>query len=90
MTDIIRYYDYTKYPSIHKNSYWGSHRAQGDAPDQEIIKNRNEFITSYNVKSYKSSKIAKKRLEHIFIMGDEKDNKIEMTKSVKQQLNFGV
>jgi len=87
MTDT-RYYKYTKYPSIYKNSYWGNHRGRGDAPDQEIIKNRNEFITNYNIKSYKSTKIAKKKLEHIFIMGDEKGNKTEMTKSVKQQFDF--
>jgi len=89
MTDM-RYYDYTKYPSIYKNSYWGNHRGRGDAPDQEIIKNRNEFITNHNVKSYKSTKIAKKKLEHIFILGDEKGNKTAMTKSIKQQFDSWV
>jgi len=89
MTDT-RYYKYTKYPSIYKNSYWGNHRGRGDAPDQEIIKNRNEFITNYNIKSYKSTKIAKKKLEHIFIMEDEKGNKTEITKSVKQPFDFWI
>ena len=44
------YSDYTDYPEIFSNTYWGDFQ---NAPDEGIIKNRNNFIKDYKIKEYK-------------------------------------
>ena len=44
------FYERTKYPKIYACSYWGHFKDEDESP--EIIDNRNNFITEFNIKSY--------------------------------------
>jgi hypothetical protein len=47
-----QFYEYTTYPKIYKNTYWGRCRCDDNDlnSDLEIIENRNKFIDEYNIK----------------------------------------
>lgn len=44
------FYERTKHPKIYACSYWGHFKNEDESP--EIIDNRNNFVTEYNIKSY--------------------------------------
>jgi len=44
------FYERTKYPKIYACSYWGHFKNEDESP--EIIDNRNNFITEFNIKAY--------------------------------------
>lgn len=46
--------DKTSYPKIFKNTYWGNGHSDGD---EEVMKNRNDFIEEFNIQ-----RVAKKYL----------------------------
>ena len=46
-------YEKTKYPKIFKKSYWGRH-LYGGQYDDDIIENRNMFVTNCQIKEYKT------------------------------------
>lgn len=41
----------TKYPKIFKGSYWGICYCEDEIYEDEIIKNRNEFVREFDIKS---------------------------------------
>jgi len=50
------WYDYTNYPKIYKDCYWGHFSSMigkdgvvEHEPDSQIVNNRNEFIIKYNI-----------------------------------------
>jgi hypothetical protein len=48
--------DLTKYPTLFKNSYWGCFKAEGNTQiDNDIVKNRNEFVEEFKIKTYSAS-----------------------------------
>ena len=55
MTGNKYWRDYTNYPKIYKDCYWGYFQSEitngilEHEPNKEIVKNRNEFITKYNI-----------------------------------------
>jgi hypothetical protein len=49
MTQELKLYERTKYPNIFKGSYWGGH-IQDSVGDEEVIENRNQFVTEYGIR----------------------------------------
>lgn len=48
------YYTHTHYPKIFNQTYWGAFDNSKNLLEDEIIENRNQFISTYNIKNIKS------------------------------------
>lgn len=69
MTEL-KYYTYTKYPKVFARCYWGNHRG---CLDDEIIRNRNNFVEKYDLSSRKWRRSGRKERTHFDILYN-KDN----------------
>lgn len=49
--------DYTNYPKLFENTYWGQYRSE--PPEDNIVENRNRFVEQFSIKS-KVNKIPKR------------------------------
>ena len=85
----MRYYEYTKYSALYKQTYWGN--CSCGPPDEEIVSNRNEFVKKHNIGSYRhSSTLPKKLCQHIYVMVGQDGNKKEMDKKMMKSFSHGV
>jgi len=50
-----KYADRTSFPDIYKKSYWGNFHTENKVPSDEIIGNRNDFITDHEVLRYRET-----------------------------------
>ena len=57
-------YEQTKYPKIYTNTYWGNFK---ELVNKEIIDNRNDFVTKYNIKGWKNKSVGKILHEYGYI-----------------------
>jgi len=75
-------YQQTKYPSIYKSSHCGRNSA---ILYPIIIEKRNSFLRQNNLSTYRrNSKIPNKKLEDIYMMLDEKNNRLPHTEKMLQ------
>ena len=54
MIEKKQFWEYTKYPKLFKNVYWG--KFESDSPNWDIIRNRNMFVELFKIQSYKNIK----------------------------------
>lgn len=52
-SDRDYYYTHTNYPKIFNQTYWGAFDNSKNRLEEEIIENRNKFISTYNIKDIK-------------------------------------
>lgn len=53
-SDRDYYYTHTNYPKIFNQTYWGAFDNSKNRLEDEIIENRNNFISAYNIKDIKA------------------------------------
>jgi hypothetical protein len=90
-------YEKTKYPNIYKNTYWGRFKYDDtviriQTGDDEIIKNRNDFIKNFKIKKFQRDSIIenmlhplkngnshRKFLDHVEAYKDDDKNYVVIT-----------
>lgn len=64
MSDYHEYKDRTNYPEIFESSYWGRFRATDEAPEHEIVANRNALVRDYGLVKRNKTTYPKYVTEH--------------------------
>lgn len=52
MSEDKCFYQYTAYPKKYEGCYWGNFGSKTSKPEDNIVINRNNFITDYNINKY--------------------------------------
>ena len=64
-----KFSDLTKYPTLFKNSYWGCFEGERNIQiDDDILKNRNEFVEEFNIKTYSGGRRPASRLPQLLAL----------------------
>ena len=50
----LKFREATKYPEVYENCYWGNFRNRNNQIDEEIVKNRNDFVETFRIKCPKT------------------------------------
>ena len=78
----MKYYEATDFPTIYETVYWGNFKITENRDITEIVKNRNKFITDFNIKTTKFKNVILMRYIH-HIINHNKDRRYDHLEEYK-------